>query len=59
MAIALVWVMMADLQETRKRAAERQHEIWRDFARYIADNVSPGARERKSPGKDEPEDEPR
>lgn len=59
MAIALVWVMVADLQETRKRAAARQHEIWRDFARYIADNVSSGPRGRQSPGKDESEDEPR
>jgi len=59
LATALVWIMMADLQETRKRAAQRQHEIWRDFARYIADTVSPAPRGQESPGKDESEDEPR
>jgi hypothetical protein len=58
MAIALVWVMVADLQEMRKQAVRRQHEIWRDFARYIADSVSPNPRGRESPGKDESEDEP-
>ena len=59
LATALVWIMMADLQETSRRAAQRQHEIWRDFARYIADSVSPAQRGQESPGKDESEDEPR
>lgn len=36
-ALALVWVMMADMREVGDRLTERQHEIWRDMARFIAD----------------------
>jgi len=36
-ALALVSVMMADMREVGDRLTERQHEIWRDMARFIAD----------------------
>jgi uncharacterized membrane protein YhaH (DUF805 family) len=38
-AIALVWVMLADLQEVEDRFAARQHEIWRDMARFVSDQM--------------------
>jgi hypothetical protein len=36
-ALVLASVMMADLREVGDRFTERQHEIWRDMARFIAD----------------------
>ncbi len=38
-AIALVWVMLADLQEVEDRFSQRQHEIWRDMAQFVTDQV--------------------
>lgn len=45
-AIALVWAMFADVQEVEDRLRTRQHEMWRDFARFIADSMG-GARQGK------------
>ena len=36
MAIALIWIMLADIQEVEDRLNQREHEIWRDFARLVA-----------------------
>ncbi|MFB3882570.1 MAG: hypothetical protein ACE149_14985 [Armatimonadota bacterium] len=38
-AIALVWVMLADLQEVEDRFTQRQNEIWRDMARFVSDQM--------------------
>jgi len=38
-AVALVWVMLSDLQEVEDRFSQRQHEIWRDMARFVADQT--------------------
>jgi hypothetical protein len=38
-AIALVWVMLADLQEVEDRFSQRQHEIWHDMAKFVTDQV--------------------
>ncbi len=35
-AIALIWIMLADIQEVENRLSQREHEIWRDFARLVA-----------------------
>jgi len=57
-ALALVSVMMADMREVGDRFTERQHEIWRDMARFIADrgrvtdgeDADPGPRGRPESG---------
>jgi len=57
-AVVLVWVMLADLREVGDRFTERQHEIWRDMARFIADrgrvadgeDADPGPRGRPESG---------
>ncbi len=36
-AAVLVWVMLADMREVEDRFTQRQHEIWRDMARFIAE----------------------
>jgi hypothetical protein len=38
-AIALVWVMLADLQEVEDRFSQRQHEIWHEMARFVAHQI--------------------
>jgi hypothetical protein len=38
-AVALVWVMLADLREVEERFTERQHDIWRDMARFISERT--------------------
>lgn len=48
LAVVLVWVMLADLREVGDRFTERQHEIWRDMARFMADRIR--AREQQDPG---------
>ncbi len=41
LAVLLVWVMLADLQEVEDRASQRQHDMWRDMARFVADQTKP------------------
>jgi Na+/melibiose symporter-like transporter len=43
-AIALIWVMLADLQEVEDRFSQRQQEIWRDMARFVGDNIAAAKR---------------
>jgi hypothetical protein len=38
-AVALVWVMLADLQEVEDRFNARRHEMWHDMARFVADQM--------------------
>ncbi len=38
-AVALVWVMLADLKEVEDRFSQRQQEMWRDMARFVADQM--------------------
>jgi len=40
LAIALVWVMLADMREVGDRLTQRQHEIWRDMARFLASHMT-------------------
>lgn len=47
-AIALMRVMLADLQEVEDRFTQRQHEIWRDMARFVGEQIS--ARKRADAG---------
>ena len=55
-ALALVWVMMADMKEVGDRYTARQHEIWRDMARFIADRGrSREHQERDAPVQDGPQ----
>jgi hypothetical protein len=49
-ALALVFVMMADMREVGDRLTERQHEIWRDMARFIADRGRVTDGEEADPG---------
>ena len=49
MAIALIWIMLADIQEVEDRVKDREREIWRDFARMVA-----SAGEKRDPEKQEP-----
>lgn len=50
-ALALAWVMLADMREVEDRFTQRQHEIWRDMARFLAGHISPEDRG-KSPPRD-------
>jgi hypothetical protein len=43
-AIALIWIMLADIQEVESRLSQREHEIWRDFARLVAAKHGRGRR---------------
>jgi len=38
-AIALIWVMLADMQEVESRIAERRNEMWKEMARFVAEQV--------------------
>jgi len=44
-AVALVWVMLADMREVEDRFSQRQHELWRDMARFISNHMPPGKEE--------------
>jgi uncharacterized membrane protein len=39
-AIVLIWVMLADLQHVESRYSARQQEIWRDMARFVAEQTA-------------------
>ncbi len=39
-AVLLIMVMLADLREVGERYTQRQHEIWRDFASFVAKQVA-------------------
>jgi cytochrome c biogenesis protein CcdA len=39
MAVALAWVMLSDMQEVEDRFSRRQHQLWRDMARLMAEHV--------------------
>ncbi len=39
-AVALVWVMLADMREVGDRFLQRQHEMWRDMAQFIAAHMT-------------------
>lgn len=51
-AFVLMFVMVADMRAVEDGYARRQHEIWRDFARFIAGTMP------RSPQQGEP-DQPR
>lgn len=38
-AIILVWVMLADMREVEDKISERRHQLWREMARFVADQV--------------------
>ena len=41
-AVILVLVMLADMQDVEGRSSEREHEIWRDMASFVAKQTSHG-----------------
>ena len=43
-AVVLIWLMLADLREVGDRYTDRQHEIWRDMARFLANRGGQGKR---------------
>jgi len=49
-AIALVWVMVADMREVADRSTQRQHQVWRDMARFIASHMTRDGGGRSGPG---------
>ena len=51
-SVALIVVMLADLREVGKRYLQRQHEIWHDFAAYLAKQptTSDGSQSKDKPG---------
>lgn len=51
-AIVLVWVMLADLQDVENKYSARQQEIWRDMARFVAEQSSE-QNPRETPAQDE------
>lgn len=53
-AVVLVWVMLSDLQEVEDRASKRQHEMWRDMARFVAGQMNPEDQAEAGPKGDEP-----
>ena len=56
-AVVLVWVMLADLQEVEDRATKRKHEMWRDMAQFVAKQINPEDRPKSEPGPED--DEPK
>jgi Na+/melibiose symporter-like transporter len=54
-AIALIWVMLADLQEVEDRFAQRQQEIWRDMARFVGDRTAAAKRAEANSQSETPE----
>ncbi|HUX02298.1 MAG TPA: hypothetical protein VMY35_15140 [Phycisphaerae bacterium] len=53
-AVVLVWVMLADLQEVEERASQRKHEMWRDMAQFVAGQIKSADQPKAEPG---PEDD--
>jgi Fe2+ or Zn2+ uptake regulation protein len=39
LAVVLVWVMLADVREVGDRFTQRQHEIWREMARFLGTSI--------------------
>jgi len=39
-AIVLVWVMLADLQEVESRYSERRQQIWRDMSEFVGHELA-------------------
>jgi hypothetical protein len=54
-AVALIWVMLADMREVEDRLSQRQHELWRDMARFVADQLAAKERARSPAEGDDPE----
>lgn len=54
-AFVLMLVMLADVREVEDRSLKREHEIWRDFARFIAGQIKRGEGQSKPPAEDESE----
>lgn len=45
-ALALIWVMLSDMREVGERFTRRQHEIWRDMARFVATSMHSGDKDK-------------
>jgi hypothetical protein len=59
MAFVLMFVMVADMRAVEAGYARRQHEIWRDFAHFIAGATKPSGPEEKAGPPEETSDERR
>jgi uncharacterized membrane protein len=53
-AVLLILVMLVDLREVGERYTQRQHEIWRDFAGFLARQVAKPPSGSPPPKPDEP-----
>ncbi len=40
LAAALAWVMVSDMQAVEDGFSQRQHQLWREMARFVADHVN-------------------
>jgi Tfp pilus assembly protein PilN len=38
-AAALVWVMLSDMHEVEELSSRRQHQLWREMARFVAEHM--------------------
>jgi len=56
-ALALIFVMVADMKAVEQGYTRRQHEIWRDFARFIARASASRGREEAAGTPEEPDNE--
>ncbi len=54
-AFVLMLLMLADVREVEDRSLRREHEIWRDFARFIASQMKRGEESPEAPAEDEGE----
>jgi hypothetical protein len=55
LGIALIWIMLIDIQEVEDRIKEREREIWRDFARMLASSRGKGEKPREPENQEQPE----
>jgi hypothetical protein len=58
-AVILMFVMVADMRAVEQGYARRQHEIWRDFARFIATAIKPSEPDGRTGPPEGPSDERR
>lgn len=50
-AFGLIFIMLADVREVEERGLRREHEMWRDLARFLAGQIKRG-RPPERPGSD-------
>jgi len=53
-AIALIYLALADLRHVDQRRRERENELWREFARTLADRIRRERGQEQPDARDEP-----